>query len=311
MVDGISCFSEDLDTARDRFLTACDRIGLRVLSYPAKGERPDGGMLSCDVTRLGSPEAVRVAVLCSAAGGPAGLLGCGGALGILTEGGLKDIPRDVALVLVHAANPGGPIWPYFPEEESGMPDQPGPEWSDSILSGAEARFADFQAKLGLDWGRLAEKPLISMALPAWDGDTLRAIAAEWFDGAQQVCVIDPRTGPGPFAQHEIVPCDAEHSAGRDRAERWFTLNVVEESKAVGAGNAPCGGGLGGLLPKAQVTNVILEIGTYSFAGLLGGEARGRRDAISSFPAAPDWQLAAWLALRDTLRTAYRGLLSVS
>lgn len=308
MTDPVSCFSDDFDRARDRFMTACDRIGLRITSYPARDDHAGDKALSCDVARMGSPDASRVAVLCSAAGGAAGLLGCGAILGVLTEGGLQDLPREVALVLVHAANPAGPIWPYFAEDDVISANKPAPDWSDSVLAAAEERFAAFQAEQGVDWNKLAGQTLASMKPPAWDGAVLRAIAATQFENARQVCVIDPRTGPGLYGAHEIVSCDPPDSAGRSRAESWFTLNVAQVSEAIGAGTAPCGGGLGGLLPKAQVTNVVLEIGTYSLTRRLGGATRGPNELPPSYPSDSQWRDKAWHGVRTTLQNAYRGLL---
>jgi hypothetical protein len=302
------CFSDDFDTARNRFLSACERIGLRVSAYPARIRRDSGDPLVCDVARLGSPDATRVAVLCSAAGGMAGLVGCGAALGVMTQDGYKDLPRDVALVLVHACNPAGPIWPYFsPNDPMADPsaDGPAPDWSDGVLAAAERRFKDFQRTEGFDWNRLAGRTLASMSPPAWDGATLRAIAADRLRGAERVCVIDVRTGPGQFGAREIVPCDPPGSAGRARAERWFTVDIARDSAAIGAGNAPCGGGLGGLAKGAVSTNVVLEVGTYSMGGLL---SRGATRESAGYPADPTWRAGAWSATRETLGRAYRGLI---
>ncbi|MDF1747569.1 MAG: DUF2817 domain-containing protein [Alphaproteobacteria bacterium] len=308
MTDTVACFSDDVNRARDRFLTACDRIGLRITSHAARGDNAGSTGLSCDVARMGSPDATRVAVLCSAAAGSAGLLGCGAILGVLTEGGLQDLPKEVALVLIHAANPAGPIWPYFAPDDVISANKPAPDWSDSVLAAAEERFSAFQAEQGVDWTRMAGQTLASMTPPAWDGAVLRAIAAERFEGAQQVCVIDSRTGPGPFGMPEIVPCNPPNSAGRTRAESWFTINVTAASDAIGAGAAPCGGGLGGLLPKAQVTNVVLEIGTYSLSRRLGGSTRSPNEAPPSYPSDTVWRNNAWQGVRLTLQNAYRGLL---
>lgn len=299
------CFSDDYETARRRFLSACDRIGLRATSYWSRVNRGGGDPLVCDTVRLGSPEAKRVAVLCSSAAGPAGLLGCGGALGVVAGEGLLDLPKEVALVLVHAANPGGPVWPYFTEGEQPANDGPAPSWSDGVLAEAEKRFSAFQQEQGFDWAKLAGQTLASMTPPAWDGDVLREIVKDRLGDAEQVCLVDPRTGPGQFAAYEIIAADPAGSAARDRAESWFAQDLGTESRADGVGVTPCAGGLGGVLPKARVTNVILEIGTYSMAGVLSGGSR--RDAFRSFPASREWREAAWKAMRKTLKLVYYGL----
>ncbi|WP_420418225.1 DUF2817 domain-containing protein [Pacificispira sp.] len=301
-----NCFSDDVERARERFLIACDRIGLRVTSYRSRLTQRNGHPMYCDVTRLGSPEAKRAVVLCSAAAGPAGLLGCGGALGVITAGGIQDIPKEVGLILVHAANPGGPVWPYFADGDSPAADGPAPAWSDGVLAAAEKRFSDFQQESGFDWTKLAGQTLASMSPPAWDGDVLREIAADRLKGLNQICVVDPRTGPGQFGAYETVSCDPKGSAARDRADSWFAIDPAAEDRVQGAGNTPCAGGLGGLVKTARVTNVIVEIGTYSMAGVLSGG--DRKDAMRSFPSSADWRVSAWRAMRETLRRAYQGLM---
>lgn len=306
MSEEASCFSDGIDKARERFLIACDRIGLRVTSHRSPLTQRNGNPLYCDVTRLGSPEAKRAVVLCSAAAGPAGLLGCGSALGVITAGGIQDIPKEVGLILVHAANPGGPVWPYFADESAAASDGPAPNWSDGVLAAAEKRFTDFQQESGFDWSKLAGQPLASMSPPAWDGDVLRTIARDRLKGLQHLCIIDPRTGPGQLGAHEVVSCDADGSAARDRADAWFSIDPQAAERTHGAGNTPCAGGLGGLMTTARVTNVIVEVGTYSMAGVLSGG--DRKDAMRSFPSSDDWRAAAWRAVRETLRRAYQGLM---
>jgi hypothetical protein len=295
----VTCFSSEPAEARRRFLAACDRIGLRVDSYPSRTTDQPG---FCDVARMGSPDARRAAVLCSAAGGPAGLLGCGAALGVLSEGGYRDLPRDVALLLVHAANPRGPVWPAGEASEEPR------AWSDSLLSGAERQLAAFRADAGeagtIDWARLRDKPMSVLRPPGWDTGVLREIARTRLVGAEDVCIVDPRSGPGAFAQAITVGCDPPGSAGRARAEAWFTLDPAREAEALGEAAAPCAGGLGRLLPGARVTNVIVEIGTHAALPLL--DAR-RSEAVSGYPISPVWRASAWAAVRRSLSAAYRGL----
>lgn len=295
----VGCFSNDAGEARRRFLTACDRIGLRVVSYPAQGTDMPAW---CDVTRLGSPDARQVAVLCSAAGGPAGLLGCGAALGVLSEGGYRDLPREVALVLVHAVNPRGPVWPV------GEPGEEPATWSDSLLSGAERQLAAYRAgatsDAPIDWGRLRDRPMAALRPPGWGVEELQAIVRDRLSAAEDVCIIDPRTGPGAFGAAITVGCDPAGSAGRARAESWFALDPGREAESLGEANARCGGGIGRLLPTARVTNIIVEIGTHAGRSLL--DAR-RSEAVSGYPISPEWRTAAWRAVRGALAAAYRGL----
>ncbi|NMM45825.1 DUF2817 domain-containing protein [Rhodospirillaceae bacterium KN72] len=300
MTGTVACFSESITQARERFLTACDRIGLRVVSFRSDLPDPSGTTLHCDTTRLGSPEARKSVVLCSGAAGPAGLYGCAAALGVLTEGGFRDLPRDISLILVHAANPGGPIWPYLETTKDGEA-----VWSDDILSEAERRFSAFQQDKGFDWNRLAERPLASMSPPAWPGSVLKSIADTWLSDMRDVCLIDPRSGLGPSGEVAFLPCSPDRSAGYDRAVQWFAPSMPTSD--IDIGTTPCAGGLGSLLSATRHTEIMLEVGTYSLSGQFARTASGRPAALTACPSDPVWRGAAWRAVRDALRLAYKGL----
>lgn len=292
-LDGSACFSEDIESARRRFLAACDRIGLRITSY--RGNTPDGDpTLFCDVTRLGSPDAKSVAVLCSAAAGPAGLIGCGIALGVVEAGGLRDLPRDVALVLVHAANPGGPIWnqpplpPQLPGGTTDLPHSPGH---------------------AIDWSILRDKPITAMAPGLWDVDVLKEIAATRLARVEKLCVIDTRAGHGPFGDVRVISADPDPSAARTRGERWFAPGLGKPKDDEPSQLTPCGGGLSANLTGVRATNVVLEFGTRRTADVLFEGRDARRAALSSYPTDPVWRTNAWRCARQTLQQAYKGLQS--
>lgn len=309
MTDVSACFSDDVMTARGRFLAGCDRFGLRVSSFKSGSDDPDGGgPLWADVTRLGSVEAQRAVVLCAAAGGPAGFAAAGVATGVLKLGLVRDLPRDVALILVHAVNPTGPVWPLVhPMDDIGPVETDAPVWNDSILSGAEKRHAAYRAAQRFDRERLAGRPLAAAAPPAWDRDVLETVSRKHLAEAGKACFVDIRTGPGQYGVAETLSCDPKGSAGWKRARRWFDLPDETGGDSIGPGNSPPAGGLPRLLGKdVETTTVLMEVGTYSMQTLLHsvGGGRGRSAA---YPTGEDWRESVWNNARGLFRKAFAAL----
>jgi hypothetical protein len=104
-------FSPDYATARGRFRAAVAARGavLEVVSIGLPG--PDGGDLTLDVARVGSPKAKRVVVVSSALHGVEGFLGSAVQLATLEDLlGRRKLDPDLAVVFVHALNPFGFAW---------------------------------------------------------------------------------------------------------------------------------------------------------------------------------------------------------
>lgn len=330
MAEGASFFSDDVAAARAGFLAACDRIGLRVDSFPghdpADGRAGRGGSpppvrapFFCDVARLGSPEATRMLVLFPAAGGGAGFAGAGVVQGVLAGGLIRELPREVACLLVHAVNPTGSAWPPV-EDMPAPPKRPGAtpraDWSDGMLSAAERRFAAYEQAQRFDRERLAGRTLASLAPPAWGREVLESIAARHLAGRDRLLFIDVRTGPGPFGEIERIAPRGGGSA--EAAARWTGLTLPGGTPATSSAAAPAGG-LPAYVegPGREKATVMLEAGTYSMATLLqasGPISEGRpRDlgadgpAIAAYPRETDWREGLWRAASDLIRRGFKGL----
>ncbi len=294
-------FSDDIETARARFLQACDRLGLRVTSFPgrapadARAPRP-----YCDVARLGSPEAERALVLCPAAGGGAGFAGAGVATGLVAGDLVRALPREVACVVVHAVNPDGALWPA---------DQPAPSaeagdaWHDELLSAAEARYAAYRAER-FDRDRLAGRTLASVSEPAWDGEVLDAIAERFLAGRKRLLFLDIRTGPGRFGEVETAAAGPPFGDA-ETARRWLDLPLDGAPQALDGGAALPAGGLPARLsdPDAAVATAVLEVGTYAMATLLEGGGGG----IAAYPQASAWRETCWHQVEALVRRGFEGL----
>ncbi|MCR9219736.1 MAG: M14 family metallopeptidase [Alphaproteobacteria bacterium] len=319
MADMAQLFSDDLPTARARFLKACDRIGLRVASFPGRGPAPEGaaGALYCDAARLGSPEADRMLVICSAASGGAGFAGAGVAHGVLAAGLMRELPRTVSCLLIHAVNPLGAVWPPASEDPAGETTDPASspaaplkaEWSDGLLSAAEQRFSAYERAQRFDREALAGRTLASVAPPAWDAGVQRAIADAHFPGKRRLLFLDVRTGPGPFGEIERM-APAGPGLGRpEAAQRWTGLALAGGREGVGETRVRASGGLAAFArdPALEKACVVLEVGAYSIATLLqaGGPTKG--GAVAAYPRDVIWREQLWDAASDLIRRGFEGL----
>ena len=302
MRDGELPFSNDFQTARDRFLAAADRLGVRAASIP--GIDPS---ITADVARLGSPEAPAVLVVCSGGRGLSSLVGCGAALCGLSREMIMALPAQVGLVLVHAANTSGPVWSPARPFLATTPAPADSEWEDGLLASAEGRFQDY-AEDEIEFSTIADRTLSSMAQAAFDRKALAAAVSPMLAQARAITILDVRTGPLPFRQHAIYTADPEGSAGRQRGERWLHATPPPEDTDPDAYAAEnCGAGLTSDNLIARRTRLFLEFGTDSMAGLLGGEGRSR--GTSAYPASEDWRINAAKAIRTTLRVISDSLLT--
>jgi hypothetical protein len=104
-----SCFSDDYQTARRRFLEAAAAVGAYVEHHRMPGfDGPDGQPLYMDAVRIGPADADVVVVSVCGTHGAEGF--CGSAAQIdwlLNEAPRRTLPRNVATLLVHAVNPYG------------------------------------------------------------------------------------------------------------------------------------------------------------------------------------------------------------
>ena len=101
----MSYFSERYDIARMRFVASAKKSGCTLWHYPiaAKGHRDEP--LSIDVCRMGSNKATKALVVSSGTHGVEGFFGSAVQLARFKES--KPLPKDVALIMIHAINPYG------------------------------------------------------------------------------------------------------------------------------------------------------------------------------------------------------------
>ncbi len=325
--EGADIFSDDGEIARDRFLAACGRLGVRARAYAGDAAAADGDTPPyADVARLGAPGARRAVVLCSGSKGSAGLVGAGVVLGCLERGIIRAIPRDVALVLVHGVNMQGPTWARFREP---MPDASGEsrkeptlgsnpgvrsgsdraQWDDPTLNEADRRFARYQEAQAFDRDRLSRMTLSSMAPPAWTRETAQQVVDRYLEGAERVLVLDFRTGPGKYGAMEIFPDAAASGADWARVATWLGRDPTKLKRAQSIGGAQTGCGFDRLAlgaGAAVAIPVAVEFGTYSAQYLLDSiaEPEGK---VTGYPKDMEWRAAVWKEARALIEQALGGI----
>ena len=310
MNDHASCFCDDPAEARDRFLAECLKAGLAPMTLPARDGA--GGALYCDVVRLGAPSAHSTIVLCSGAAGSAGLVNAGICAGLLENRLQRHLERPVSVVLVHAVNPDGPVWPKPPAKaapvlvDGDAISKAEASWTSELLSAVDRRFGTELALTAegaaappekgpaTDEPRLAD-PNGAKPPSAWTRHDLERIAGEYLQESRFVLCLDFRTGLGQWAVPAFRSADPPASAARGRARRWFgPLEGEEAAKSAETGppafeaDQAGSGGLAGFAEDAESVSMIVDFGTFPGTGLVS-TVTGRQQSRQDYPSQRDWR----------------------
>jgi hypothetical protein len=291
-------FAPDYRSARTRFLAAAEAAGARVTTRPLSVRGPAGEELALDVARLGPEAPARMLVVSSGIHGVEGFAGSAVQHHLLSEqlAGFA-LPRDTALLLVHAINPHGFAhlrrvnesnvdlnrnFLRHPEEHVANPDydllhdEINPETLDPERdAAAQERLLGFAREHGfaklqevLSRGQYVHPHGVQYGGAREEGSNraLRAIVREQVRGARHVAWVDVHTGLGPFGEPEMITeCPREHPAyARGRA--WYG----EAAKSTASGDSVsahlCGVMEQGLeqelRPETELTAYAAEFGTY-------------------------------------------------
>lgn len=304
MEDHASCFCDDPAEARDRFLAECLKAGLAPLTLPSRAIQPPGGKgdLYCDAVRLGAPTAHSTVVLCSGANGQASLVHAGICSGLLRNRVQRHLERPVSIVLVHAVNPNGAVWPRPPAEaapilvDGDAISKAEANWTRELLTAVDRRFG---TELGntMEGGPEAktEEPPVpgtsTGTASAWSREDLKRIAAEFLPETQFVLCLDFRTGIGGWAVPSIRNPDPPAGTARGRARRWFGPLDGEDpgpSDEKETSDRSGSGGLAGLAEDAETVSMIVEFGTFPGTGLVN-TVTGRQQTSQVYPVQRDWR----------------------
>jgi hypothetical protein len=284
-------FSSDPKAARAHFLSACRASGLDVAPFHAPRAVSRSAEPIIEVARVGRPYAPTVIALTCGAWEDEGLCASGILTALLRNDFARHLSRDVALVLIHAIAPPGlsglgreapPIEP--PEQQ----------WSHQALAAAETRFADYVQKTAEP-----AEPEGGPAIP-WQARLLCEIAEQFFDQAKRTVVIDLRTGPGPYGEADLLPCQIVHGDPLVDTDPLFGIkDNPDEAPAWGTpGNLAHG--LIAALGRSQISAAVLEFGTYSMRSILSAET-----GTTFYPRDDQWREKVW----DLTMTTFHQLLA--
>lgn len=292
-----SGFSENYAEAREKFIGAASDTGAAVIPFPLGMSGPDGDELATDIAWLGAPGAPRVLVTISGTHGVEGFFGSAVQIEWLRRANSTPLPKDVAVLHIHAINPYGFAhlrrtneenidinrnWINF---EESLPQNPlyeelsddlcPADWSAATQAETGARLnawiQSHNAKIfqkavsGGQW-RHPEGLFYGGVAPSWSRKTLTKILESKLGLASRVCVLDFHTGLGPYGYAEpiLAPARGEPAFARTRA--WIGASakslcddgsVSAEIKGDSLSVIPS------LLPHAVVDVVALECGIRS------------------------------------------------
>ncbi len=303
-------FASDSRTARVRFLSACDSVGLHVVSY-RRPQAKEGAPVLVDVARLGSPDSERLVVLCPGARLADALCASGIEVTLLREAITETAPRRVALLLVHATDPSALAAPKRSTTE--LPRNR--RWQDTVLAAAETRFAEYARTRGLDTsavgnGRASASPL------AWPLETIADISDRFLARARKLVVLDLQTGSGAYGEGEVISCHAPGTSGERRAVAIFDARVALDTESATLAAGPIARGLALRRHTAETTAVVLQFGAYSIKSVVDSllsdpetdPARVGPDIGRLFyPESDDWRERVWDRALEVIRRALHAL----
>lgn len=229
--------------------------------HPATG--PDGEELATDVVRFGAPigEAEHVVLLLSGVHGVEGHAGNGLQRNLVASGRLTSLPRELAVVLVHAVNPYGMAWtrrvdadnvdvnrnfvdsdqlppnPLYGEVDALLnPTDPDLDPYDTSFLGGLMEFwgrvGELQAMKTLNGGQYTHPSGVQYGGTdaCWSRRTLETIWDEQLAGARRAVNLDVHTGLGPTGRLTVFQTADEHEPAAERGRRWYPEHVYRADR---------------------------------------------------------------------------------
>lgn len=223
------------DRLRTHFLQAADAAGATITSYPHPLPGPAGEPLATDVAWLGPRDAQRVLLTISGTHGVEGYYGSACQSEWLLELGKRDLPTDVAVMMVHLINPWGTAWSRRVNEDNvdlnrnyvdfgaALPVNPAYEALHEIYTcrdfdGPQRKRADrLLAEQLVSLGRAEYHAIVGAGQyvhadglyyggvkATWSNQTLRSIVEQFLTPAQVAFGFDLHTGAGAFGHPMLM-----------------------------------------------------------------------------------------------------------
>jgi hypothetical protein len=297
-------FSRDYADARRRFTAAAKAAGFAPDRHVnANGKGPKGEELSTEVVRIGPKPAECVIFATSATHGVEGFCGSGAQVGWLVNGVYKEMPKNVALVLVHAINPHGfaherrvnednvDLNRNFRDHKTKPPHNARyaelheylipADWDGPARKAAAAAIGQyiaqrgekaFQAAISTGQWEYPDGLFFGGKAPVWSNRLWRKLIREHAAGARRIAQLDFHTGLGAYGDCELIfGPNKVAPADLARARAWWGRVVCTgEGDSLSAevqGVNP--GALREEMPGAEVTAIALEYGVVPVMDTLG------------------------------------------
>jgi hypothetical protein len=243
-------FSQDYESARNRFRAAALRLGCALEAHAIESRGPSGEQLAIDVAILGSASEARTLILSSGLHGVEGFFGSALQLGLLERWERAPDERPpLRCVFVHAINPYGFAWRrrvdehnvdlnrnFLGADEAYRGSPAGYARLDALLNprGRAARFEPLRLKLIAAIARYGI-PALKQAIaggqydypqglfyggsePARANRILSANFERWLGGAESVVHLDLHTGLGQWARCKLL---VDHALSEPQG-RWIS-----------------------------------------------------------------------------------------
>jgi hypothetical protein len=307
----LSVFSSSYLQARGRFVDAARANGARVFEYRDPTQKgPQGEPLCLDVAVAGPEDAERVLVVGSGTHGIEGYSGSAAQTAWLLGGGARRLPKKTAMVLFHAHNPWGFAHQARGTEENvdlnrnfldwgkAPPQNPGyaevhpivtpDSWDDASQAELFRRLDELRARIGekafstaFNGGQFSHADGIYFGgqREQWANYAFREAVVKHVAHAKHAAIIDLHTGIGPWMEHIYLCFHAEGSAARKRARDWWGERAVNLAGVTHKALADYQGVLidafAAMLPKAEVTSIVVEFGTLERKEIQRANMAGR------------------------------------
>ena len=299
-------FSESYPEARARFLERAKQGGATLDSLTAQAEKAVNPEPFTDTALIGPTDAACCLVVVSGTHGPEGLTGSACQQALLADIHAHGLPADTSVLLVHAINAWGVATGLRCTEEGVDLNRNYAEF-DGDTTALEASNAEYDAmhaflhgladtesaqrfvaegpaRLGAEFGEDAVNILFQGQHRHADGAgfggfrptaarrRLEQATAQCLSKSEAVAVVDLHTGLGPHAVGMKFSVAEGGSEAAMRATRWYGDDVVQINDP--DSNLPyrvfgdTSVGVARALPRALVTGLTLEYGTYEVDGLV-------------------------------------------
>jgi hypothetical protein len=291
----LAAFSDSYAEARKKFVDAARKAGAKLASYKHPWERgPTGEALYLDVAVLGPGSASKVFVVGSGTHGIEGYSGSAAQRAWLR--GRPRLPKDTAVVFLHAHNPWGFAHKTRVTEENvdlnrnfidfsrPLPVNAGyaelhpqlltADWNDAAVEAIFARLDAYRERVGekafsdaFNGGQYthADGIFYGGARAQWANTAFRQAIATHLERARNVAFMDLHTGIGPWCEHIYLCFHAEGSPARERARAWWGERAVNLQGVTHKKLATYSGtiidAVQDMLPEAEVTSIVVEFGT--------------------------------------------------